>query len=344
MDKLRIAVIGCGWAGERHVHAFQSLSDRAEVVALVDNDRDYLELRAPEWDIPEFYTDYHEVLEREDVHAVSLCLPHNIHAEVAAASAQAGKHILCEKPMAVSLKDADAMIAAAEENRVKLMVAESARFQPNYRTIKNCLDKGYIGNPILLRIVFIPRRGSKEGYVYPGRRGWLTDSEIAGGGQWMVNGIHRVSVARWFFGEVKSIYAVEHGTKAYSLDIEANVCATLKFENGALGEILSIPQASHFEVFNETMVHGDAGAIVASRTDAKVHVYGERTDTSDNHLALDVDEEEDHFVSEMEHFLDYVQNDTPCICDGSSERESLAVVLGGFESIKTGAEVSCHRR
>ena len=61
MDKLRIAVIGCGWAGERHVHAFQSLSDRAEVVALVDNDRDYLEVRAPEWEVPEFYTDYRDV-------------------------------------------------------------------------------------------------------------------------------------------------------------------------------------------------------------------------------------------------------------------------------------------
>jgi predicted dehydrogenase len=160
----------------------------------------------------------------------------------------------------------------------------------------------------------------------------------------MVNGIHRVSVARWFFGEVRSIYAVENRTKSYNLDIEANVCATLKFENGALGEILSIPQASHFEVFNETMVHGDAGAIVASRTDGKVHVYGERTESPDNHLAVDVVDERDHFVSEMEHFVDYVQKDAPCICDGPSERESLAVVLGGFESMRSGAEVSCHRR
>jgi predicted dehydrogenase len=343
MDKLRIAVIGCGWAGERHVLAFQALSDRAEIVALVDNDRDYLDVKAAEWDIPDFCTDYREVLERKDVHAVSLCLPHNIHADVAVASAQAGKHILCEKPIAVTLKEADSMIASAEENRIKLMVAESARFNPKYRSVKNCLDRNCIGNPILLRFVFIPRRGSKEGYVYPGRRSWLTDSKIAGGGQWMVNGIHRVSVARWFFGEVKSIYAAEHRTPSYRLDIEANVCATLKFENGALGEILSIPQASHYEVFNDTMVHGDAGAIVVSRTDGKVHLHGGQMESPDNHRILDTAEDEDAFALEMEHFLDYVQNDAPCICDGRSERASLAVVLGGFASMKSGAEVICDR-
>jgi predicted dehydrogenase len=343
MDRLRIAIVGCGWAGERHVRAFQSLSERARIVALVDNDQEFLEEKAKEWEISECYTDYREVFKRDDVDALSLCLPHNIHAEVAIASARAGKHILCEKPMAVTLEQADAMIAAAEQNHVKLMVAESARFQANYRTIKDCLDRGYIGNPILLRIVFMPRRGSKAGYVYPGRRAWLTDTEIAGGGQWMVNGIHRVSVARWLFGEVKSIYAAEHRTPDFNLDIEANVCATLKFESGALGQVLSVPQASHFGYFDEVIVHGDEGAVVASRVDGKVHVYGERTKAPENHLSVEVSEKQDHFVLEMEHFLDYVQKDSPCICDGRSERESLAVVLGGFESMKTGSEVICRK-
>ncbi len=159
----------------------------------------------------------------------------------------------------------------------------------------------------------------------------------------MANSIHRVSAARWFFGEVESIYAVEYQTPDFNLNIEANVCATLKFVNGTLGEVIFAPQASHFGIFDETMLHGDSGAIVVSRSDGKLHIYSEKIDTPDNHLSIEVLQEIDPFVLEMEHFLDYVQKDAPCICDGMSERESLAVIVGGFESMRTRKEVNFHR-
>ena len=344
MSKLNVAIIGCGWAGERHVNAFQELSDRANVSALVDNDRLFLEEKAREWSVSETYTDYHDILSRDDIDAVSICLPHNIHAEVAIESARARKHILCEKPISVTLEDADAMIRAVKENHVKLMVAETARFQSANHKIKECLDAGYIGNPILLRQVFIPGHGSKTGYVYPGRRAWLSDKDIAGGGQWMVNGIHRVSVARLFFGEIESIYAAEYRTPDFNLNIEANVCATLKFVSGALGQIIFAPQASHFGVFDETMIHGDSGAIVVSRRDGNIHVYSEKIDAPHNHLSIQANSEKGPFVLEIEHFFDYIQKDNPCICDGKSERESLAVVMGGFKSLETGEEIKCYKR
>lgn len=82
-----------------------------------------------------------------------------------------------------------------------------------------------------------------------------------------------------------------------------------------------------------------------NRTDGKIHVYSEKVDAPDHHLAIENDESKpDPFVSEMKHFLDCVQKNTPCICDGLSERESLAVVLGGFESMETGREVKCYGR
>lgn len=335
MNKLNLAIIGCGWAGERHVRAFQRLSDRANVSALVDNDEPLLKEKSGEWGIADGYTDYHDVLSRDDIDAVSICLPHNIHAEAVIESARAGKHILCEKPMAVSLDEADAMIKAAEENGVKLMVAESARFQATNRKIKDLLDEGYIGAPILLRQVFMPGNPSKTGYVYPGRRAWLSDKHIAGGGQWMVNGIHRVSVARWLFGEVESIYAMEYQTPDFNLNIEANVCATLKFVNGTLGQVIFAPQTSHFGIFDEIMLHGDSGAIVVSKSDGKLHIYGKKIEAPGNRLSISVSQETDAFVLEMEHFLDYAQKNAPCICDGVSERESLAIILGGFESMRT---------
>lgn len=255
MEKFKIAIVGCGWAGERHFRAFQQLSGRAEVSALVDNDKPFLDQKSGEWDFSgSLYTDYHDVLSRGDIDGVSICLPHNIHAEVAIESAKAGKHILCEKPIAISLDEADAMIGAAENNGVKLMVAETVRFESTNRKIKDCLDKGYIGNPILIRQIFIPGHGSKTGYVYPGRRAWLSDKNIAGGGQWMVNGIHYVSTARMLIGEVKSIYAIGYQTPNFNLNIEANVCAALKFINGTLGQMIFVPQTSNFGVFSSLMI------------------------------------------------------------------------------------------
>jgi predicted dehydrogenase len=339
MDKLNIAIIGCGWAGEKHVRALQKLPARANVSALVDTDAAFLAKKAAEWGISDGYKDYRDMLSRDDIDAVSICLPHNIHSAVAVDCARAGKHILCEKPIAVSVEEADAMIQAADENHIKLMVAESAHFQAINQRIKSVISDGCIGNPILIRQAFLPRMPVKTGYIYPGRRSWLSDRKIAGGGQWMVNGVHNASVARSFFGEVESIYATHYQTDEFRLDIEANMCVSLKFVNGTLGQMIFIPQASHFGVFDELMIHGDSGAIVFGGSDETLHVYSENINERNNHKTIEIKQDEDPFFLEMKHFLDHVQEDAPCICGGASERRSLAVVAGGFESMRTGKPV-----
>lgn len=343
-DKLRIAVIGCGWAGEKHVLALKELSSRAEVVALVDNDEAFLEGRSRQWGIWQCHTDYRDVLRREDIDAVSICLPHNLHAQVTIEAAQAGKHILCEKPMAISLEEADAMIDAAEENEVKLMIAESARFSAETRLLKGYLDAGYIGNPILLRKTFVPRHGSKRGFVRPGRRAWLSSKAIAGGGAWMVNEIHHISVCRLLFGEVVSICALEHRTPDYELDVEGTVCALLRFEGGQIGQLIVTPQVSHQGAFGGTVLHGDSGSLAVRRPNNKVlEAYSEKLDTPSQRLEVPIEAgpygELEGFVLEMEHFLDYVQRGARCICDGRSERQSLGVILAGFDSMRTGRRV-----
>jgi len=347
--KLRIAVIGCGWAGERHVRALKELSFRGKIIALVDTDKTFLQEKAKKWGVSKCYTDYRDVLSREDVDAVSICLPHNLHAKVSIESARAGKHILCEKPIAVTLEEADAMINAAKENNVKFMIAESARFSASTRMIKKYLDAGYIGHPILLRKIFMPRHGNKRGYVYPGRRAWLSDKAVAGGGQWLVNGIHEISVARFLEGEIVSIYATEHRSPDYELNIEGTVCALAKFQGGQSGQFIVTPQVSSYGVFGGTFLHGDAGSLAMRRSDKNVlEVYSEKLDTPDHRLSLPVEigphGELEAFILEMKHFLDYVQKEAKCICDGVSERNSLAAVLSGFESINTGRRVDVNLR
>ena len=114
MDALNIAVIGCGWAGEKHVKAIRALPGSANVTAIVDSDEVYMRERADEWGIPQTYVDYREVLSRDDIDAVSVCLPHNLHAEVCVESARSGKHILCEKPLAISAAACERIIESCQ--------------------------------------------------------------------------------------------------------------------------------------------------------------------------------------------------------------------------------------
>ena len=103
--------------------------------------------------------------------------------------------------------------------------------------------------------------------------------------------------------------------------------------------------SNRFGVFDRMMLSGDSGAIIVSRSNGNIHLYGGKADALDNHLIIEVSSsEQEHFTLEMEHFLDYVQKGVPCICDGVNERESLAVVVGGFASMKTGKEVKCYSR
>ena len=195
----------------------------------------------------------------------------------------------------------------------------------------------------------MPRHGSKTGYMYPGRRAWLSDKNIAGGGQWLVNGIHEVAVCRRLFGEVVSIYATEHHTSDYQLNIEGTVCALLQFQGGQSGQLIVTPQVSNYGVFGGTILHGDSGALAIRRgKDDVLEVYSEKLNTPNQRLDVPIQVghhgDLEHFVLEMEHFLDYVQKDTECICDGISERQSLAVILGGFESIETGKKVDIKQR
>ena len=125
---LRIAILGVGWAGTRHVEAIRELGGRLTPACLVDSDTSFLRRQSAELGVDKTYPDYREALADPAVDAVSICLPHTLHANVAVAAAQAGKHILCEKPMAMSVEEATRMIEAADANGVKLYVAENQSY------------------------------------------------------------------------------------------------------------------------------------------------------------------------------------------------------------------------
>ncbi|MFQ5796402.1 MAG: Gfo/Idh/MocA family protein [Candidatus Bipolaricaulia bacterium] len=170
---LGIGIIGAGDIARRHAQGYLKNRDRARIVAIADIDPETTEDRAVQWGVKTYYTDYQELLDRDDIDAVSICTPNRLHAEMTIAAAESGKHVLCEKPIAICLDDADRMIAACEKRRVKLQIGHHFRFHPYFLKVKELIDARRLG-----RILSIKARKFKNGVLgeleasWTDRRGW----------------------------------------------------------------------------------------------------------------------------------------------------------------------------
>ena len=153
MEELRVGFIGAGRISD--LHAIEYLAnDRARIVAICDIDPDIARPRARQWGVPDdrVFTDYRDLLTLPDVDLVEILLPHHLHHEATLAAAAAGKHISLQKPMALSVAEADEMIAAAEQAGVILKVFENFIFYPPVQRAKALIEAGEIGNPLTIRI------------------------------------------------------------------------------------------------------------------------------------------------------------------------------------------------
>ena len=152
MPALRIGIAGCGWAGVRHAQALLEFPRRAAISAVADADESLARERASEWGAPLAYGDYGDLIANSDLDAVSLCLPHSLHAGAAIAAAAAGLHILVEKPIADSVDAAEKMIQAADSAGVVLMVGETVRFNPALLRAAEIITEGTVGEILLMRV------------------------------------------------------------------------------------------------------------------------------------------------------------------------------------------------
>ncbi|MBN1672347.1 MAG: Gfo/Idh/MocA family oxidoreductase [Kiritimatiellae bacterium] len=148
MDKVRIGIVGSKFAADFHCDSY-SRNEKAEVVAVgaIDN----LEAISRKWNIPDTYEDYRQMLDRDDIQLISVCVPNFLHHEVVLEAARRGKHILCEKPLATNIQDGEAMIAACEKAGVKLFYAEDWCFAPALRRVISIVDEGAVGDVVYVK-------------------------------------------------------------------------------------------------------------------------------------------------------------------------------------------------
>lgn len=223
---LGVGIIGVGWQGGGHLRNLKALP-QARVVALCDIDEARLKEQAEAFQVPHRFTDYHDLLACEEVEAVIIALPDHLHREPAVAALEAGKHVLLEKPMALSEADAEAIYEAAQRAPGRFMLNLSNRWMPAFAAAKQRLERGELGE---VRYIFARIANRIE--VPTQRLPWLQRSHLA---HWI--GIHRLDIARWYIGrEVVRVRAVERrGVLArQGFDGADFFQATLEFEGGAV--------------------------------------------------------------------------------------------------------------
>ena len=338
MEDLRIAILGVGWAGAKHVEAIRELGCGLVVDCLVDHDPTFLATQCSELGVEKSYSRSEEALQDAEVDAVSICLPHRFHCEVTVQSAEAGKHVLVEKPMAVTVDEATRMIDSANQNDVKLYVAENRPYHPMSHRLREIVASGDPIGEILSAAMVTGFRA--ETYGYPGRRAWLAKPEEGGSGQWLLNGIHDVAQLRSIFGEMTDIYLREHhASNDNRSDVEGTMVGQM---TAAAGYQVSILQS------REMHLKGGLRGIT---------IYGDRGTLRTTETGYDLFDTEGHqdsfpwpemplsdYAQEMDAFVRYVREGDVGLTSAESERRSLAIVQAGYESAESGEVVRLEER
>ncbi|MBT3266563.1 Gfo/Idh/MocA family oxidoreductase [Candidatus Poribacteria bacterium] len=326
---LRVALIGCGGIAATHVHGYAALPpEDVRVTVVCDADRGSAEALARRAGATQVDEDWATTVARTDIDAVDVCLPHDLHAPVAIAAAEHGKHVIVEKPLATTLADADAMIAAAERSGVVLMCALCERYHPEYECIKEIVDSGVLGDPVLARIDH-----NQDVEMPPGH--WIRQAERIGGGAIASAGCHRLDLLRWYFGEVAAVSSFGYRDPGRMAGEVAGV-VNMRFESGAIGTLTINWMSRRRPWYESIWLEGTRGSV---HNHGGVHVHSlDVPEWSEDYVRLDVPTA-DPFAAELRHFVRCIQTGSTPLTDGREARRTMAVALAAYESERSGHTV-----
>lgn len=341
---VKAGIVGSRFAAGLHAEAYWR-SSRAEIVAAaaVDN----LEPFCQKYNIPYSYKDYREMLKRNDIDLVSICVPNFLHREVAVAAMQSGKHVICEKPLATKLEDAQMMLKAAEDNKVKLMYAEDWIFAPAIKRAKSICDEGAIGDILYLK--------AKE--THPGSHSLYAQKlEYCGGGAIIHLAVHPIGFVRWFKGKEvvevvgKTSGGSQNNLKHHHFEGEDWGAAILTFEDGTQ----SLIEGNYITcggLDDAVEIYGTKGVIKVNLSQGSpLSVYSldgysyaiEKAETTKGWTRPAVDEEAAlGYTDEIVYFLDCVSQDTEIMWGvrGEDGMVALQIVLAIYQSMKEGKTI-----
>lgn len=329
-NKLGVCLIGAGRAGMIHAVNFKNRVPHAEIVAVVDPFEEAALSACKELNISRHYSDYKDALKDDSIDAVVVVTPTVYHRDVVVAAARSGKHILCEKPMAMDINECDEMVECANEHKVKLQIAFMRRFDESYIQAKEVISSGEIGDAVLVK-------SNTRGPSIPQK--WMYDIEKSNGPLAEVNS-HDIDTLRWFTGsEFKSVYAIGGNyrcpdAKEEYPDFYDNVVMNASFMNGMQGAIDGA-QGVAYGYDARVEILGTKGCIFLGQ----VHEKSIITCTKENGMVQPVMNSwrhlfKDAYLREDISFIDSILNDKEPEVTGLDGKMAVKVVKAGNLSIK----------
>jgi predicted dehydrogenase len=335
-------VIGAGGiAARRTIPEGLAVSEKCELVAVMDMSQERATAVAERYGAAHCVTSVEALLAIPEVEAVYIASPNSYHAGQTIAAARAGKHVLVEKPMALTLADGQAMMDACAEEGVKLMCGYMMRFHAHHQWLKAQIEAGALGQPVFGR--------AQLTCWYPDTPGaWRQDPELGGGGAYMDMGTHCLDLLEMLLGPVRRLSAYM-GTLTHGYAAEDSATVLVEFESGAQGIVdanFNIPDEASQNVLE---VRGTRGAVYADHTigqDAGGHMTSYLLDEVGAYDAAQVRTGSiaqevvvtpvNTYRAEVEHFVDCIEQDLTPVTDGETALHSLRLALLAYESARTG--------
>jgi len=337
---VRVAILGCGLIAQReHIPAYVKSED-AQITVFASRDLSKAERLKNEYGANAATDDWKEAILRDDVDVVDICLPNYLHAPAAIAAAEAGKHIIVEKPIARTIAEADAMIEAANKNGVKLMVAHSLRFAPPAEEAQRLVSEGFIGEVNAVRAL-LNHAGPIE--YWGATDTWFFELTKSGGGALLDLGIHVADLVQWVVGAPASSVSAMVVNSGRFGDVEDMGMATIRFSNDVLGFI----QASwNYRPKNEAnlVVYGDKGTLYAWAYPGKPLVANLRSEDSPDGKLVELEvPQSSRRNNPFDYFVRWVLDKAEPFSTGEEARAALQIITGAYASAKSRCEVELPR-
>jgi predicted dehydrogenase len=343
-EKLKWGIIGCGVIAPWHADSVIN-SEYADLVAVCDIDVAKGEAFAEKYDAA-FYQNYKQMLSEGGVDVVSICTPSGRHSEMTIAAAEAGVHVLCEKPMAITVPQIDAMIAAVQKAGTKLEVIFQRRTYATTQKVRQAVQDGLLGQ-MTLGDAYLKYYRSPEYYK---SADWRATWELDGGGALMNQGVHGIDVLAWVMGDVESVYAKAEA-KVRDIVVEDTCVALVTFKNGAFGVIEGTTSSNPGEK-TAFHFHGDKGTIILDDNGIQKWAVSEgRSVRAENapeqcvtrkSLSATADPKaisRAGHQAQVDDLSQAITEDREPMITGSSARKSVELILAIYESAKSGKEI-----
>ena len=333
----RIAFSGCGRISKNHFEAINKI-DGLDLAAVTDVDPERAARAGEQWKVP-YFTSYEKMLAETKADIVAIATPSGLHPAQGIAAARAGMHVVTEKPMAISLTGADDLVKACDTAGVQLFVVKQNRLNPPVQLLKRAVDRGRFGRIYMASCTVHWARPQEYYDQAPWRGTWEFD-----GGAFMNQASHYVDLIQWLMGPVESVMA-KTATLARRIETEDTGIAILKFRSGALGMIQVTMLAYPRNLEGSLTLLGETGSAKIGGTAVNKIEHWQFADYDDDDKLVEAVETTPPNVYGLGHegyyrnVLSVLRGEAKPDTDGRAGRKSLELILGIYESAKTGREV-----